>query len=667
MSRYVYDIETDGLLDVTTKIHCIVAIDIDTQEVHRFDPTQIAEGVRLLSFASLAVAHNGIKFDHPAIAKITGVVLDPSKQFDTLVASRLIYSNIKDVDVQLMNRYKAYTARGGDYAGKPCLPPKLFGLHGLEAWGWRLGEYKGDFGKQNDWSTYSEEMMEYCEQDVWVLLRLYQKLESKMAEWDFSRALLLEHSAAWLLAQQERNGFVFDEKKAQALQAQLAAERQYTELALTELFGGWWASNGVTTPKRTINAKLGSKALSTCEGAPYTKIKWVDFNPGSRQHIIRVATGMGWRPQEFTDSGQAKVDEDILSKLDLPGIKPIVRYLMIQKRLGQLAEGDNAWLKHVRNGKIHGNVNPNGAVTGRATHSFPNIAQVPSCGAEFGAECRELFTVPDGWVLMGSDASGLELRCLGHAMAVFDKGRYIQVVLNGDIHWENAQAAGFIAAGTKRDSHNPVHEAARNAAKRFIYAFLYGAGDELIGDLVGYDEADYARWKAAGSHKGVIVRLERNGVKPTRQTICNILKGSEVKARFLKGLPALKKLIDQCKATAKDVGHIIGLDGRKVYCRSPHSALNTLLQSAGALVCKKWIVEVDNIAKARGLKHGWEGDYAFCAWVHDEVQVACRTPEIAEQLGAICAEAMSMTEAYFDFLCPLGSEFKVGASWKDTH
>ena len=667
MSRLAFDIETNGLLDETTKIHCIVAIDIDTREVWRYDPTQIAEGVEKLRSASFLIAHNGIKFDHPAIEKITGVCLDKSRFFDTLVASRLIYSNIKDIDAVLINRYRAYMARGGVPHGKPCLPPKLYGLHGLEAWGWRLGEYKGDFGKQNDWSTYSIEMMEYCEQDVWVLVKLYEKFVQKMGEFDFTRSLHLEHDAAWLLAQQERNGFVFDEEKAFRLHGILTAQREVARMELVALFGGWWAPNGVTTPKRTINAKPGSRAISTMEGAPYTKIKWVDFNPGSRLHIIRVATGMGWVPTEFTESGQPKVDDEVLSKLDLPGMKPIVRFLMLQKRLGQLAEGDQAWLHHVKNGKIHGSVNPNGAVTGRATHANPNIAQVPSCGAEFGPECRELFTVPEGWVLMGSDASGLELRCLGHAMEPYDGGRYIAVVLNGDIHWENAQAAGFIPVGTIRDSHNPEHEAARNAAKRFIYAFLYGAGDELIGQLVGYSNADYLRWKKEEAHKSVINRLKRQGVKPTKQMICHILKGGEVKARFLKGLPALKKLIDHCKAQAKDVGHIIGLDGRKVYCRSPHSSLNTLLQSAGALVCKHWIVTVDRLAREAGLKHGWDGDYAFCAWVHDEVQVACRTRAIAEQMGQICAQAMSITEKYFDFRCPLGSEYKIGASWKETH
>lgn len=669
--RLCFDIESNGLLEVTTVGHCIVTIDIDTEEVKRFGPRQFKEGCEYLAKASFLAVHNGIKFDHPAIEKLTGVVIPQDIIFDTLVASRLIYSNIADVDVALVARYRAYEARGEAPNGRPCLPPKLMGLHGLKAWGYRLGEYKGDFGETNDWSTFTPEMMEYCEQDVWVLLKLYRKLMQRASEWDFTRSLLLEHKAAWLLAQQERNGFCFDEHKAYHLQAVLSAQREVARAELIQLFGGWWTHNGtnkgITIPKRTINAKVGSKAMSTCEGAPYTKIKWVDFNPGSRLHIIRVAQGMGWVPTEFTDAGQPKVDDEILSKLDLPGMKPIVRFLMLQKRLGQLADGENAWLIHVKDGKIHGSVNPNGAVTGRATHARPNIAQVPSCGAEYGAECRELFTVPDDWVLMGSDASGLELRCLGHAMAKFDGGAYINVVLNGDIHWENAQAAGFIAKGTVRDKDSHEHEAARNAAKRFIYAFLYGAGDELIGELVGYSLEDYNRWKIAEAHKGVINRLKRKGVTPTRKMICHILKGAEVKKRFLKGLPALKMLIDECKDIATDQGYMVGLDGRKVYCRSPHSALNTLLQSAGALICKHWIVTVDQLAKQYGLKHGWDGDYAFCAWVHDEVQVACRSQEVADRLGAICAEAMTITENYFQYLCPLGTDYKTGKSWKDTH
>src|SRR5690606_27698447 len=248
------------------------------------------------------------------------------------------------------------------------------------------------------------------------------------------------------------------------------------------------------------------------------------------------------------------------------------------RSISQLAEGDQAWLKVERNGKIHGSVNPNGAVTGRATHAYPNVAQVPAVrkgkkdgetvilyGGEggYGWECRELFTVPDGWSLVGSDASGLELRCLAHFMARYDGGKYGKVLLEGDIRSENQKAAG-------------LHT--RDNAKTFIYAFLYGAGDAKIGKIVKKGPAD----------------------------------GKRLKAKFLAKTPALKRLIEAVRNAAKR-GYLIGLDGRQLHVRSAHAALNTLLQSAGALVCKKWLVMVEEELQARGLKHGWDGDYAFVA------------------------------------------------------
>jgi DNA polymerase I-like protein with 3'-5' exonuclease and polymerase domains len=290
---------------------------------------------------------------------------------------------------------------------------------------------------------------------------------------------------------------------------------------------------------------------------------------------------------------------------------------MIQKRIGQLAEGDQAWLKLVRKGKIHGSVNTNGAVTGRATHAYPNISQVPSSNSPYGLEFRELFTVPAGWTLVGADASGLELRCLAHFMAKWDGGQYGEVLLTGDIHTMNQEAAGLET---------------RPQAKTFIYAFLYGAGDAKIGSIVGGGPAE----------------------------------GKKLKTRFLAKTPALKRLKDAVGDAAKR-GHLIGLDGRILHVRSQHAALNTLLQSAGAIICKKWLVILEERLQIQGFKHGWDGDYAFCAWSHDEVQIACRTPEIATVIAWFATKAVEQAGAHFNFRCPLAGEAKVGSHWGETH
>jgi len=643
MPRYASDIETDGLLNELTCIHCIVNVDIDTGETFRYAPHGTAgthglpvDGVRQLASASEIAFHNGIKFDIPAIEKVLGITLNKTAVRDTLVEARLIFSNIKQHDVRKRN--------------KPHLPGKLFSSHSLKAWGFRLGMLKNQFGETADWQTFTSEMLDYCEQDARITRALALLLEQKQYA---KHALDLEHKVAWLLAQQERSGFYFAEDKALHLYSVLSAERSRLEKAITARFHGWFAVNTsaatdtlknkqgkayrVKYPKRTVNAALGAKTLSTVKGAPYTPLKWVEFNPGSRRHIARLLMQQGWKPKEFTDCGDPKIDEGVLTALP-PSLFPngeatlLARLFMVQKRIAQLAEGKQAWLKLCRvsfrdlfqNGVfIHGSVNPNGAVTGRAIHSFPNVAQVPGSRAEYGRECRELFTVPAGWCLLGSDASGLELRCLGHFMARYDNGAYISIILEGDIHSANQAAAGL-----------PT----RDNAKTFMYAFLYGAGDAKIGEIV-------APAKPASYQRKI---------------------GKALKAKFLRNTPALEQLRKAVEIAAKR-GYLKGLDGRKIAVRSAHAALNTLLQSAGALICKYWIVEFERLALKAGLAHGWKGDFVLCAWVHDEIQVACRTQAIAERLAKISQQAMKNTQAFFAFRCPLDTDFNIGTSWAETH
>ena len=310
------------------------------------------------------------------------------------------------------------------------------------------------------------------------------------------------------------------------------------------------------------------------------------------------------------------VDEVVLGKLNYPPCKILTEYLLIQKRVSQLNEGAQAWMKCEKKGKIHGSVNPNGAVTGRATHSYPNISQVPSSASPYGSECRELFTVPPGWVLVGADASGLELRCLAHFMAKWDGGKYAEILLSGDIHTENQKAAGLQT---------------RPQAKTFIYAFLYGAGDAKIGSIVGGDAS----------------------------------VGRKLKQKFLRSLPALGRLVEAVQGAAKR-GYLIGLDGRRIHVRSSHAALNTLLQGAGAIACKQWLVFLEEHLSSK-FKHGWDGDFAFCAWSHDEVQIACRTPEIAEYVAKVAPEMVTKAGEHFGFRCVLAGESKSGKTWADTH
>ena len=596
--KLIADCETDGLLHQLTKLHSLCLKDVDTGTLYSCADQPgyipIADGVRMLMDADQVIFHNGIKFDAPAIQQVyPWFDLPIEKMRDTLILTRLIWPEIGDRDTGLIRKGK--------------LPGKLRGSHSLEAWGYRLGVYKGEFGKTSDWQVWTPEMQTYCEQDVEVTDALWKKIQSKeVAE----RAVELEHWFAFIIGLQERHGFAFNTQAAAALYTTLVAEREKLDAELKGAFRPWYVNAGVVMPKRP-NRTQGIEA-----GVPYCKITLQEFNPASRLQIADRLTKLhGWKPQEFTEGGQPKVDETVLSKLPYPAAKLLARRFLIEKRIGQLAEGNQAWLKLERKGRIHGSVNTIGAVTGRCTHSHPNVAQVPSVRAPFGKECRALFGADPGYVQIGADASGLELRCLAHYMARYDGGAYAKVLLEGDIHTENQKAAGL-----------PT----RDNAKTFIYAYLYGAGDEKIGQIVG------------------------KGAK----------EGKKLKENFLKRTPALKRLREDVASAVKKRGYLVGIDGRHLHIRSDHAALNTLLQSAGALLVKQATVNLYRELSTRGYVFG--KDWAMLAHVHDEYQLQARK-EIADEVAQVAVWAFQQAGRDFNWRCPLDGEAKTGSNWSDCH
>lgn len=581
----VFDIETNGLYPEVTQLFCITILDTRNNEYKQYSEDRCTKGVLWLyeqwQQGEMVVGHNIINYDLPVLAKlyswfkITQELKDNT--IDTLVLSRLIFSHLEDTDAALMR--------------KGVLPKKLYKSHSLKAWGYRLGELKGTYGEAKDaWDKFTPEMLEYNKQDVVVTKCLYDYLSAKQYP---QGAVDLEHDVAWLMSKQEKNGFPFDTEKALVLEAELRSRAGELKAEMIKIVPAY--PDKIFIPKRD-NKRLGYKA-----GVPVQKYK--EFNPNSRQQIEwLIRTHYSFEPSnpdcyDIADDTtplhdcRLKIDEESLHIMqDELGennqlskiLKDIEELLMLNKRLGQLADGKNAWLSMIgTDGRIHGSVIPNGAVSGRATHSRPNVAQVPHVGNPYGKECRELFNSGD-WYQAGIDACGLELRCLAHFMYPYDDGKYAHTILNGDIHTMNQQAAGL-----------PT----RNDAKRFIYAFLYGAGDEKIGKLIGEDA------KA----------------------------GKKIKKKFLDATPAIASLrhaVENALVYPADYSHgfrkqkwkrhyLLGLDKRHLHVRSVHSALNLLLQSAGALVCKKWIVLTEKRLLARGLKHGWDGDFALMAWVHE--------------------------------------------------
>lgn len=443
-----FDIETDGLLEDLTKIHCMCIKDTSTDMMYRYTPENIEDGIKKLMVAGETICgHNVIAFDLPAIKKLyPWFTVHKDKVVDTLVYARLVFSEVNYIDNKL--------TRIG------VLPKRLYGSHSLKAYGYRLGVLKGTYCETEDaWAIFTPEMLDYNEQDVVVTEALYNKCRKKTTT---EQALSLEHKAQWLMQKMENNGFTFDKEKALELMSTLQSKQTEVIQQLSDMVPR--IPDKVFIPKRD-NAKMGYKA-----GVPIQRYK--EFNPNSRQQVLWIMKEYYKypfsNPDMHNEDGKIQLNEETFKLVAKDTEAPEeVRKLaelfqtnfLLTKRLGQLIDGKNGWLKLVgEDGKIHGHVNPNGAITGRATHSKPNIAQVPHVGTEYGKECRELFTVPKGWYQAGVDACGLELRCLSHYMYPFDDGEYANECVNGDIHTKNQIAAGLPE---------------RNMAKTFNYMGVY--------------------------------------------------------------------------------------------------------------------------------------------------------------------------------------------------
>jgi DNA polymerase-1 len=610
LTTLVFDCETNGLLPELDRLHSLVIKDVETGEVTSCHLAPLGTyksikwGLVKLAKADVIVGHNIIGFDIPAIQKVYPWWKPKGVARDTIVLSRLLWpkEQITDIDFSRLRK------------DPKCIPPKLVGAYSLEAWGYRLGEYKGDY--KGPWDKWSPEMQAYCEQDVEVTTKLWALCQQRLSEDWGPECVELEHEVATIIARQMAHGFAFDVQGAATLYAKLAARR--TELAeqLQKVF-----------PPRIIEtvSKATNKKFGYVKGQVRRKV--IPFNPSSRKQVAQRLQALGWKPKEFTADGTPSVNDDILTTLPHPSAKVLAEYYLVEKRLGALAEGKEAWLKLERKGRIHGFVNSNGAVTGRMTHSRPNGANVPGVRAPYGKECRSLFRATPGRTLVGCDADALELRCLANRMARYDGGAYIDTVLKGDkskgtdMHSVNAKALGGID---------------REVAKTWFYAFIYGAGDHKLGyTLLG---------------KGPKGKL--------------IAAGKAKRASFLAGLPAMAQLVRAVQRTIKQRPWLKGLDGRKVFIRSEHAALNTLLQSDGALLMKRALVILDKNLQAKGLVPG--KDYEFVANVHDEWQIEV-DPAHAETIGKEAADAIRLAGEHWQLACPLAGNYVIGETWADTH
>ncbi len=589
--RLFFDLETDGLdPDV---IHCIGVG--DGEKVWSYSHDQIEEGLAELATADELVAHNGIGYDFKVIDKLYPSWAFKGKRSDTLVLSRLIRADLKNEDFEY------------NWSNE-VLPKRLYGSHSLKAWGMRLNSrisgsenfLKDDY--DGGWEHWSQAMQDYCEQDVYVLMALYKFLKPDNHS---PEAIDLAHEVAEVAERIGNAGWTFDEAGAGKLYAELSTRRDELNDELQNLFEPWEVHE-------TIIPKVNNKKLGYEKGVPFVKTKVVEFNHSSRRHIeFCLSKKYGWKPSKTTPQGHAIIDDIVLGELDYPEAKKLGELFLLEKRIGQLAEGSQAWMKKVSSdGKIRHRLICPSTRTLRCTHIQPNLSQVPAVRLPYGKQCRDLFTVPSGYSLVGCDLSGIEIRLFAHYLASYDEGSYAKVVLESDIHTYNQKATGL---------------ASRDLAKVWLYSTLYGAGDSKVGAIVG------------------------KGAK----------EGKRLKENFVNAVPAYGQLKQDVEKAASK-GWIKALGNNRIKVNSSHTSLNSLLQSAGAVVASKWVTLLDKEIKKQNL------DVTVIGWIHDEVQCAVKKGQ-EEYVGNLIRRCAKEAGEVYKLRIPIDAEFSVGRTWADTH
>jgi len=596
-STIVFDIETNALkINDITAIHCCAINNGDETKLYK-DPK---EWLPILEEAEVLVGHNIIQYDLVCIKHLFPNFNPKGHAVDTLIIARMFYPDILDIDYK--RKWES-------------MPIQLYGRHKLEAYAHRLGMQK-EHADLEDFSKLTHELAQRCISDVDVTVKLWSRLQPKAKA--VPSAIDLEMRFAELISKQEQSGFHFDCKGAMELEAEIVNQLKDIDERLRQRFP--FVDGGLFTPKRNDSSRGYIAQATMCRLVP--------LNPNSRDHIAWVLKNhLKWKAETFTETGKPKIDESVLK--DVPGAELFLTSLTLQKRLGQLSTGTNAWLRLVQSdNRIHGNVITVGCATMRCAHVSPNVAQAVAVRSTLGKEMRSLFgpnvlSSPKRGLSKGSikepatkqvgvDLSGIEARCLAHYLWPFDGGSFAKEVIEGDIHTANQMAAGL-----------PT----RDSAKTFFYALIYGVGAEKLSKITG-------------------------------------MNGKKLKQTYYKNMPALAELTKRVTSKAEDEGILKALDGRPIKIRSPHSALNFLLQSAGAILSKVWYNICYDDLVIEGLTYG--KDWAFLAHIHDEIQFAVRE-EYAQQLADIATTASKKAGNQFKMRIDVASESKIGNNWAECH
>lgn len=684
----------------------------------------VEEGVRAIQEARLLVAHNGIDFDYKAIEMLYPWFKRPAKSWDSMVTAKVIWP------------YDVLAGPDFDRQKRGLMPMQMVKRHSLKAWGYRLGDNKEDYQGDLDiadpdlrkarlWSHWSPDMAAYMLQDCRPGVKLWKLCEERMGWTPKATAVTwpelvieVEHEVARILKEQELGGITFDMEAAQKLAAELSNEQARLSAELKAIFGSWWQPGEETRPAIARNVKrtdlpdvtirrygkakpdgTPGKELAPYVGpptegydpeAPFTPVVWTEFNASSRDHLaMRLEAVYGWVPKKFgkTNSrtgaaGKPTVDESTLEEIPDALIPKAIRqtildYFVVSKTYGTLAKGAKSWLNLVGpDGRIHGQMDSAGAITGRGTHKNPNLSGTPKVRMEkvvvdgvkkeiplkglagrYGWECRALFTADPGWEQTGVDATGLELVMLGHYLFPKDEGAFSARVSDPtrDPHQEHADLIGV----------------KRNDAKTAIYLRVYGGSafklsldtaiivtPDMVPEQLGYRGLPMIL-------KNLAKRFDQKFVDDLDDMQkARIAYARQVIVKMDSGIPGLKELSDEVTAVATQRGWVKGLDGRRVVVRSPHAALNTLLQSAGAQAIKLWLVLTHQALRAAGYE--WGRDYRQIIFSHDEAQFTHK-PGLGPVIEQIAKRCLTEAGVILKIRGALRGEAKHGPNWATCH
>ena len=610
----VADSEADGYLDTAKNVWCICAVNYMTGERYEFTPENMGDFPAWAAKVDHWIGNFFLSYDAPLFRKILGVSIPVTKITDTVIVSSL----------------QKFSREGG---------------HSLEAWGIRLKHPKILF---DDFSRFSPQLLERCRNDVELNYKVACYLVKERAKHGSMAAERLEHETQAILNQQQEHGFPIDVAGASSLKSRLDNRANEIEATLQAALppAPYWA--GSIEPRYCKDGSLSKGGLQFLSedwekvSGPFSRIDWKEFDTNSAKQKIERLRGW-WSPTVRTRgyrSLKQRLREGAITKEKLAEREPYTWQLCEEnfatispdapkplRDLGELAmlrarsNEIKGWFDNMdAEGHVHGKCYGLGTITHRASHRDPNLGNTSSVDSPYGAECRACF-IPggDGYVLLGTDAKGIQLRVLAHYM---NDPAYTDAVVNGDPHTKNLEAMG-IDKGEWDHEHGVW--SARARAKTFIYAWLLGAGDEKVGLIIGGTPAE----------------------------------GRQVKENFLRNTPALAGLKERA-ADAARTGRLVGLDGRRVEIKAEHYALSVYLQSGEAIIMKRAMVQYHHWARAAAI------DFQQLAFVHDEFQSRVRADQ-AEELGRLQVKAIVEAGLHFKMNCPMDGAYRIGKNWLETH